>query len=114
MDYRKGVRAMNEILIRFLALGLMTLVSCKTGEEQLSLEKQRLGGESEIMSNEGKIIQERAQERRSCDHRGRVLLVYGSCLRTVRWCKGSGFRICRRCDQKSDLQANLHRNDGPR
>ena len=30
----------------------VTLVSCKTGEEQLSLEKQELGGDLVIMKNE--------------------------------------------------------------
>ena len=45
---------MNDILIRIFVLGLMTLVSCKTGDEQLSLENQELGRDPEIMNNDTK------------------------------------------------------------
>ena len=54
----------------------MTLVSCKTGEEQLSLEKQRLGGESEIMVTRTKNHPRRAKEKKLRSW-GWVLLVYG-------------------------------------
>lgn len=52
MDYGKGVRTMNDMLIRICVLGLMTLVSCKTGDEQLLLENNELGKDPEIMNNE--------------------------------------------------------------
>ena len=52
MDYRKGVWTMKNMLIGICVLGLMTLASCKTGDEQLSIENQDLGKAPIIMNNE--------------------------------------------------------------
>ena len=56
---QKGIRIMKDILMQILAFGLIALVSCKTGEEQLSLEKQELGRDAVIMKNEKHKIHQR-------------------------------------------------------
>lgn len=83
MDYRKGVWTMKNMLIGICVLGLMTLASCKTGDEQLSIENQDLGKAPTIMNNEN------PKSSKEISKREEVAIIGGGCF----WCTEAVFEM---------------------